>query len=540
MISIVKRILKISGKYKKSVILGLIFSGLKSFFASLMLLAVLLIMINLEQLNMTIIMQATAIVVVSIFGRFIFQYLCDRKLSASGYEIFKDKRIEIGEKLKKAPMGYFSEKNLGTIQAVLTTTISDLEGMAMLAMNFIVGGFFHAFSMTTMLLIFCFPVGMVSLIAIIFGMGVLKLIAKKTEKYSPIMQDSQEMLVTDAIEYIRGISVLRSFEKGTDGKNKVEKAFMSKCKVDIEVTEGSAYLMKLYEMIFKVASCVLVFVAIILYMKSLIPLSYTLMFIVSAFLIFMELELVNDGAFLSRMLATQLNRLDYVSDIPSLDEGGKEIDLNSYDIELKDVCFGYGEREILKNINLQIKSNSSLAIVGASGSGKTTLCNIIARFWDVNKGEVFIGGHNVKDFTSESLLQNISMVFQKVYLFNDTIENNIKFGNPNATHVETVAVLSRKSASKSFIPVSISPKDMGLSEEKDQPTYANIRDYVQKAHGMKVSSLYVAQMKAECGLGTQADRSGDKKQPKCPPEKREAILDAFRHFGLIGEDETEK
>lgn len=111
---------------------------------------------------------------------------------------------------------------------------------------------------------------------------------------------------------------------------------------------------------------------------------------------------------------------------------------------------------------------------------------------------------------------------------------------PNTVHVETVAVLSRKSASKSFIPVSISPKDMGLSEEKDQPTYANIRDYVQKTHGMKVSTLYVAQMKAECGLETQADRSGDKKQPKCPPEKREAILDAFRHFGLIGEDETEK
>ena len=111
---------------------------------------------------------------------------------------------------------------------------------------------------------------------------------------------------------------------------------------------------------------------------------------------------------------------------------------------------------------------------------------------------------------------------------------------PSTVHVETVAVLSRKSASKSFIPVSISPKDMGLSEEKGQPTYANIRDYVQKTHGMKVSTLYVAQMKAECGLETQADRSGDKKQPKCPPEKREAILDAFRHFGLIGEDGTEE
>ena len=377
MISIVKRILKISGKYQKSVILGLIFSGLKSFFVSLMLLAVLLIMINLEQLNMTIIMQATAIIVVSIFGRFIFQYLCDRKLSASGYEIFKDKRIEIGEKLKKAPMGYFSEKNLRTIQAVLTTTISDLEAMAMLAMNFIVGGFFQALTMTIMLLIFCFPVGMVSLIAIILGIVVLKLITKKTEKYSPIMQDSQEILVTEAIEYIRGISVLRSFKKGTDGKNKVEKAFMRKCEVDIEVNEGSAYLMKLYEMIFKVASCALVFVATVLYMNSQIPLSYALMFIVSAFLIFLELELVSDGAFLSRMLATQLNRLEYISDIPSLDDGGKEIDLDSYDIELKDVCFGYGEREILNNINLQIKSNSSLAIVGASGSGDNAIMMIV-------------------------------------------------------------------------------------------------------------------------------------------------------------------
>ena len=117
MISIVKRILKISGKYQKNVILGLIFSGLKSFFVSLMLLAVLLIMINLEQLNMTIIMQATAIIVVSIFGRFIFQYLCDRKLSASGYEIFKDKRIEIGEKLKNNPSGsnnnYFRLRGYG-------------------------------------------------------------------------------------------------------------------------------------------------------------------------------------------------------------------------------------------------------------------------------------------------------------------------------------------------------------------------------------------------------------------------------------------
>lgn len=107
---------------------------------------------------------------------------------------------------------------------------------------------------------------------------------------------------------------------------------------------------------------------------------------------------------------------------------------------------------------------------------------------------------------------------------------------PRTPHVETVAVLSRKSATKTFIPVTVSPKDMGLDEAKAQPTYENIRKYVKETHGLTVSTLNIAQMKAECGLEMECDRSGGKQQPKCPPEKREAILDAFRHFGMIGSD----
>ena len=104
---------------------------------------------------------------------------------------------------------------------------------------------------------------------------------------------------------------------------------------------------------------------------------------------------------------------------------------------------------------------------------------------------------------------------------------------------ETVAVLSRKSATKTFIPVTVSPKDMGLDEAKAQPTYENIRKYVKETHGLTVSTLNIAQMKAECGLEMECDRSGGKQQPKCPPEKREAILDAFRHFGMIEDDSSE-
>lgn len=165
---------------------------------------------------------------------------------------------------------------------------------------------------------------------------------------------------------------------------------------------------------------------------------YCLLFIICAFLMFMELELMNDGAFLSKMLATQLDRLDLISDIPVLDTDGKEIVLESYDIELNDVTFAYDTRQVLDGISLKIPQNSTCAIVGPSGSGKTTLCNIIARFWDVNSGSVKIGGHDVREFTCDSLLSYVSMVFQKVYLFNDTIENNIKFGKPNASHTEVV------------------------------------------------------------------------------------------------------
>lgn len=154
-------------------------------------------------------------------------------------------------------------------------------------------------------------------------------------------------------------------------------------------------------------------------------------------------ESMNDGAFLSKMLATQLDRLDLISDIPVLDVGGKDIALKSYEIELKDVTFAYDSRSILDGINLKIPQNSTCAIVGPSGSGKTTLCNIIARFWDVKSGSVKIGGHDVREFTCDSLLSYVSMVFQKVYLFNDTIENNIKFGKPNASHAEVVAAAKR-------------------------------------------------------------------------------------------------
>ena len=127
-----------------------------------------------------------------------------------------------------------------------------------------------------------------------------------------------------------------------------------------------------------------------------------------------------------------------IDDTPVMDEKGADITPKSSEIVFDKVDFSYADRKILDQVSFTIPEKTTTAIVGPSGAGKTTMCNLIARFWDVNAGKITIGGTDVRDFKLDSLMKNISMVFQSVYLFADTIENNIKFGCPDATHEQVV------------------------------------------------------------------------------------------------------
>ena len=128
----------------------------------------------------------------------------------------------------------------------------------------------------------------------------------------------------------------------------------------------------------------------------------------------------------------------------------KNIPLEHYDIEFKNVDFGYDSRQVLKNVSFRIPEKTSTAIVGPSGSGKTTICSLLARFYDPQGGSISVGGHDLKEFTCDSLLTNISMVFQNVYLFNDTIRANICFGKPDATEEEMIEA-AKKARCHGFI-----------------------------------------------------------------------------------------
>lgn len=450
MLTMIRRLLAISGKNKPKILLGIFFNVLKTFSMAMIIFAIFLILNNLDALNSKVILNSLWILLGSIFGRFLFQWLMDISMSAKGFDMFRDYRLNIGDRLKKAPMGYFSEQKLGTIQTVLTSTVVELEQYSMLAITDLTGGVFMALVMTILFLFYNPLFSVLTLIGLGVGMWVLSLIQKSAVKHTPLVQAAQENLVTQSLEYIRGIAVMRAFSIDREYEEAVYKAFDRKKQADLDQEHAAAGLLKWYSAVYKITGSLLMLLSVTLYLTDAISLVYCLMFIICAFIVYSEMEQMGDGAFLAKKITTELDRLENVTKMPVMNTSSRELKPEHFDIELKNVTFGYDSRKIIDNVSLRVPQGTTCAIVGPSGSGKTTLCNLIARFWDVNEGQVLINGQDVKDYTADSLLKHISMVFQNVYLFHDSIEKNIWFGNPDATP-EQVTDAAKRARCHDFI-----------------------------------------------------------------------------------------
>ena len=204
------------------------------------------------------------------------------------------------------------------------------------------------------------------------------------------------------------------------------------------------------EMALHLFSVVILATAVCLYLSGTLTLANALMAVIISFLIFSQIQSAGSGVSALRLVGSSIDHANQVDGIPEMDQVGSELHPESHDIAFDHVDFSYGSRPILQDVSLTIPDKTTTAIVGPSGSGKTTLCNLIARFWDVEGGRVTIGGRDVRAYTLESLMEQVSMVFQRVYLFADTIENNIKFGCPDATHAQVVEA-AKKACCHDFI-----------------------------------------------------------------------------------------
>lgn len=448
MLAIMKRILDLAGSFspssRRNLIVGMVCDVLKAFFMTGMLAAVWWALENRDRLGTEIIMQCLGMLALSVVGRFVFQYIVDIKMDAEGFHVFRDLRLRVGDLLKGAPMGYFSDQRLSAITTTLTTTVHQLEEFMTICLTGLSGGLAMAVVMSVFFLAFAPPVAFVTFGGIAIGLAVLEWLRRRSTSVTREITAAQEDMTDKVIEYARGMAVLRAFAKPDEALAAAKASFERKRKADFEQEQAAQGVLKLYALVFNLASCCVLFVSCALYLSGALPLSWALTLLVAAFMIYGELINANNSAFLTKKIEGELDRIDEVCTVPKQDSTDAPLSPDGFDLAMESVSFSYGSgRRVIEDVTLFIPEGTTCALVGPSGSGKTTLVNLLARFWDVDAGHVTMGGVDVREGTAESLLSHISMVFQNVYLFNDTVENNIRFGKPDASREEVMEAAKR-------------------------------------------------------------------------------------------------
>ena len=435
MYSVIKRILDLASSFSAqshtNLIQGMVANILKGFFMAGMLSAIWWAVEHYDSMDATIALQCAGMLVASVVAQYICQYIVDIKMDAEGFHIFRNLRLRIGDRLKGAPMGYFSEQKLSAITTTLTTTVHQLEEFMTICMTGLSGGVAMAVIMGVFFLIAAPPVAGITFLGIAAGLAVLNILLKRSGKVTKDVLVAQEAMSDTVFEFTQGMAVLRMNSSPDESLAKVKDAFEMKRAADERQEAAAQGLLKLYALVFNLASCAILFAACALYLNGTLPLSWALTLLAAAFMIYGELIAANNGAFLTKKIGNELDRIDEVCDIPQQDTTQEALNPASFDIELDHISFGYDGEDVIHDVNLSIPAGSSCAFVGPSGSGKTTLANLVSRLWDVDEG------------TAESLMENVSMVFQNVYLFHDTVENNIRFGVPDATREQVIEAAKR-------------------------------------------------------------------------------------------------
>ena len=417
------------------------FELLRSIFEALQFVALLIVLRALVGQNMTgaTAWMALGIMAVSVAGAAFCWYLAHNSEGHANYRMCGEKRIHIGERMKYMPMGYFNAQSLGSLTAAATSTMSDLESMSFAVIARTVVGMIRTtiFSLATM----CFDwrIGLVFFVGILLFLWVNSRLLKKSRELSPGRLTAQTKLVDAVLEYIQGMSVVRAFHGDKAAKQTLNNTIKETENQNFKLERKRIPYNVLEQVVLRVTSVLAILLSIWFFLQGNMSLFTCLMMVVSAFLVYSELESAGEMFFMLPMIDASIDRVEEIDRAPKMDEGGSVQVPKSHDISFDHVDFSYGDRKIIDDVSFTIPEGTTTAIVGPSGSGKTTLTSLMARFWDVNKGSVKLGGIDVKDYSLDSLMSNFSMVFQNVYLFNDSIENNIKFGKPEASHEEVVA-----------------------------------------------------------------------------------------------------
>ncbi len=443
MLKILNRIIGITGKYKTRIRA----SYITSFFKGIMMKAPLIICFIAVSLFMENKMDTTKCLylglamILSVVLEAILEHLTNVLQSAAGYMVFADLRLKLGDHLRKLPMGYFTEGNIGKISSVLATDMVFIEENCMGVLSELVSFIISQGLMVAMMFVMDIRMGVLAVLVVIAFIIIGNLMLRMSLKHSVIKQEASESLTEEVLDFAEGIAIIKSYNMLGDKSQRLTNEFEKSCKesIDFEMAYGP-WSRALY-LAFGIGTAAMLALAAYLYNAGEISNSY--MVGMALFLFDMFVAIKSYYAQMARLTVTDasLDRIEEVFEAKELaDVGKRALDgaMEETEIEYDNVSFGYTEKDVLRNVSFKVNHGEMTALVGPSGGGKSTIASLLARFWDIKDGRILVDGQDVREVSLGSLMDRISMVFQRVYLFQDTIYNNIAIGRPDATREEVV------------------------------------------------------------------------------------------------------
>lgn len=438
MLDIIRRILRLSGKTKSKLLLSFAVGFLESVMPSLSLLFMFFSFrwYLAGDIRMKRIIWVALFLLCSLVLRFIFKLLEYRLQSGAGYEMVCNQRLALGEKLLHLPMSFYHDTDAGELSSVVNDDLVFVEGMAMSFLSKIISAMISIVLLMLTLLILDFRIALLALLAYPFAILVHHQTQQIYQRKSKERQTAHAATSSVMLEYLHGIYVVKAFRITGIQKKRLEGVLknLEMTSYDFEMA-GMPY-MTLYFVIFNLFTAVILFAVAFFFSDGSLPLEKTLLLVITAFSVYAPMETLGMTSGILRLMNECIHRMETVLETPDMDKQGESITPAAFDIRFRNVSFSYGEKQVLTGIDFYAPEKTLTAIVGPSGSGKSTLLSLIARFHDAKSGTVEIGGVDVRRVRSDVVLRNISFIFQKVYLFHNTIEANLRFGNPNAAFAD--------------------------------------------------------------------------------------------------------
>lgn len=445
MLKILHRIVCMTGKYSSRIRA----SYLTSFIKGIMMKAPLIFsffaisLFMKGQMNEKICLYIGIGLVICIAVEAVFEHITNVLQSATGYEVFADMRMRLGDHLRNLPMGYFTEGNMGKISTVLCTDMVFIEECCMGVLSELVTFMISQGLMTLMMFVMDIRLGVAACLVIIAFFIVGNCMMKTTLAHSKTKQEGSESLTEEVLAFAEGIGIIKSFNMLGEKSKSLSAEFDKSCRESIDFEKSYGPWARALYLTYGIGTSFMLAVAGLLYTKGEMASDYMVGMVLFLFDLFISIESYYGQITRLTVTAASLDRIEEVFEAEELHdfadiELSKDAGGNDSLVEYSDVSFGYTGKNVLNHISFTMKKGEMTALVGPSGGGKSTIASLLARFWDIKEGTIKVDGKDIKNVSLGSLMDKISMVFQRVYLFKDTIYNNIVIGRPDATREEVI------------------------------------------------------------------------------------------------------